>query len=65
LQREGLVSIEPIDIDDNGRKIVYYRSNMKLVGLNLDKESILLQLEQNDSLLDTSFEFPLQLWHNE
>ena len=47
------------------RMIDYYRSNMKFVGLNLDKESILLQLEQNDSLLDTSFEFPLQLWHNE
>jgi hypothetical protein len=65
LQREGLVSIDKIDIDDNGRKIVYYRNNMKSVGLNLDKECILMQLEQNDSLLDTSFEFPLQLWHNE
>lgn len=38
---------------------------MRFVGLNLDKESILLQLEQNDSLLGTCFEFPLQLWHNE
>lgn len=65
MQREGLVSLEKINIDDNGRKIVYYRSNMKSVGLALDKDSILLQLEQNDSLLDTSFEFPLQLWHNE
>jgi hypothetical protein len=65
LQREGLVSIEKIDIDDNGRKIVYYRSNMKCAGLNLDKERILLQLEQNDSLLDMSVEFPLQLWQNE
>ena len=65
MRREGLVSIEKIDIDNNGRKIVYYRSNMKSVGLNLDKESILSQLEQNDSLLDTNFEFPLQLWHNE
>lgn len=65
MQREGLVFLEKIDIDDNGRKIVYYRSNMKSVGLTLDKDSILLQLEQNDSLLDTSFEFPLQLWHNE
>jgi hypothetical protein len=65
LQCEGLVSIDKIDIDDNGRMIVYYRSNMKSVGLNLDKECILMQLEQNDSLLDTSFEFPLQLWHNE
>jgi hypothetical protein len=61
LQREGLVSLEKIDIDDNGRKIVYYRSNMKSVGLNLDKESILLQLDQNDSLLDASFEFPITI----
>jgi hypothetical protein len=38
---------------------------MKSVRLNLDKERILLQLEQNDSLLDTSVEFPLQLWQNE
>jgi hypothetical protein len=65
LQREGLVYLEKIDIDDNGRKIGHYRSNMKSVDLNFGQESILLQLEQNDSLLDTSFEFPLQLWHNE
>ena len=38
---------------------------MKSVGLNLDKEKHSIAAEQNDSLLDTSFEFPLQLWHNE
>lgn len=48
LQREGLVSIEKIDIDNNGRKVIYYRSNIKSVDFNLNKGSILLRLEQND-----------------
>ena len=40
-------------------------TNMKSVAFNLNKESILLQLDQNDLFLDMSFEFPLQLRHNE
>ena len=51
LQQEGLVSIEKMETDGNGRKVTFYRSNIKSLDFNLKKESILLQLEQNDALL--------------
>jgi predicted transcriptional regulator len=51
LQQEGLVYIEKMETDGNGRKVTFYRSNIKSLDFNLKKESILLQLEQNDALL--------------
>jgi predicted transcriptional regulator len=65
LQQEGLVSIEKIDVDGNGRKVTFYRSNIKSLDFNLKKESILLQLEQNDALLTNTHQLPLQISNNQ
>ena len=51
LQQEGLVSIEKIETDGKGKRVALYRSKIKSFDFNLKKESILLQLEQNDGLL--------------
>ena len=61
LQQEGLVSIEKMETDGNGRKVTFYRSNIKSLDFNLKKESILLQLEQNDALLTNTHQLPLQM----
>jgi GTPase SAR1 family protein len=50
LQQEGLVSIEKIETDGKGKRVAFYRSRIKSLDFNLKKQSILLQLEQNDSL---------------
>jgi GTPase SAR1 family protein len=51
LQQEDLVSIERIETDGKGRRVAFYRSNIKSLDFNLKKESILLRFEQNDGLL--------------
>src|SRR5918995_978597 len=51
LQQEDLVSIEKIETDGKGRRVIFYRSNIKSLDFNLKKESVLLQFEQNDSFL--------------
>lgn len=61
LEQEGLVSIEKMETDGNGRKVTFYRSNIKSLDFNLKKESILLQLEQNDALLTNTHQLPLQI----
>jgi predicted transcriptional regulator len=65
LQQEGLVSIEKMEADGNGRKVTFYRSNIKSLDFNLKKESILLQLEQNDALLTNTHQTPLQIGNNQ
>lgn len=53
LQNNGLVSVERIEIDGKGRRVIFYRSNIKSLDFNLKKESVLLQFEQNDSFLNS------------
>jgi hypothetical protein len=48
LQSDGLVSIEKIDIDGRGKKVVFYKSNIKSLDFNLKKEGIKLQFSRND-----------------
>ena len=48
LQSDGLVSIEKIDIDSRGKKVVFYKSNIKSLDFNLKKEGIILQFDRND-----------------
>jgi predicted transcriptional regulator len=65
LQQAGLVSIEKIKTDGSGRKVTFYRSTIKSLDFNLKKESILLQLEQNDALLTNTHQLPLQISNNQ
>jgi len=48
LANADLLSIEKINIDSNGRKILYYRSRVSSIELNLDSEGILLHLVKNN-----------------
>ena len=48
LYRDGLVSVEKIDIDSKGRKVVFYKSKIKSLDFNLKKDGILLQFDRND-----------------
>jgi predicted methyltransferase len=48
LHNDGLVSIGKIDIDDRGRKVVFYRSKIKSLDFNLKKDGILLRFDRND-----------------
>ena len=65
LQQEGLVSIEKMETDGNGRKVTFYRSTIKSLDFNLKKESILLELEQNDAMLTSTHQLPLQISNNQ
>src|ERR671922_2431011 len=40
LYKDGLVSVRKIDIDDRGRKVVFYRSKIKSLDFNLKKDGI-------------------------
>jgi|SRR5919108_683216 predicted methyltransferase len=48
LYKDGLVSVGKIDIDDRGRKVVFYRSKIKSLDFNLKKDGILLQFDRNE-----------------
>jgi predicted transcriptional regulator len=48
LQNMGMVSIEKIDIDESGKKVLYYRSRIKSLEFNVTSDSVLLQFERND-----------------
>jgi predicted methyltransferase len=48
LQSDGLVSVEKIDIDGRGKKVVFYKSSIKSLDFNLKKEGIILQFDRND-----------------
>jgi hypothetical protein len=43
-----LLSIEKIDIDNKGKKVVFYISNVRSMQFNLNAKGILLHLEKND-----------------
>jgi hypothetical protein len=48
LQSDGLVSVEKIGMDGRGKKVVFYKSNIKSLDFNLKKEGIILQFDRND-----------------
>jgi predicted methyltransferase len=48
LNNDGLVSVGKIDIDDKGRKVVFYKSKIKSLDFNLKKDGILLQFDRSD-----------------
>lgn len=48
LQDVGLLSVERIELDGKGRKVVYYRSKVKSMEFNLSRDQVLLHFEKND-----------------
>ncbi len=48
LQYAGLVFIEKIQIDDRGKKAIFYKSKIKTLEFSLKKDGILLQFHKND-----------------
>lgn len=51
LQGMEIVSIEKIDIDEGGKKVLYYRSKIKSLEFNVTREGVLLQFEKNDRVI--------------
>jgi predicted transcriptional regulator len=51
LKQEGLVSVEKIEVDGKGRRVTFYRSNIKSLDFNLRREGVILQFEQNNGFL--------------
>src|SRR5574341_1974108 len=49
LQDSGMLSVERIELDGKGRKVVYYRSRIKSMEFNLSRDQVLLRIEKNDS----------------
>jgi len=49
LQDAGMLSVERIELDGKGRKVVYYRSRIKSMEFNLSRDQVLLHIEKNDS----------------
>ena len=47
LQHAGLVVIEKIEIDDKGKKVIFYKSKIKTLEFSLKKDGILLQFHKN------------------
>ncbi|HYA82794.1 MAG TPA: hypothetical protein VEH06_05005 [Candidatus Bathyarchaeia archaeon] len=48
LSNADLLSIEKINIDSNGRKVLFYRSRVSSIELNLNSGGILLRLVKNN-----------------
>lgn len=48
LSNTDLMSIEKINIDSKGRKVLFYRSRVSSIELNLNSEGILLHLVKNN-----------------
>lgn len=44
----GLISIEKINIDRKGKKVVFYKSKIKSLEFNLKRDRISLQFNRND-----------------
>jgi predicted transcriptional regulator len=48
LKYAGMVSIEKIEIDDKGKKVIYYKSKIKTLEFSLKKDGIMLQFHKNE-----------------
>ncbi len=51
LQEKGLITIEKINIDSKGKKVVLYRSKIKSLVFNLKANMISLQFNKNDEMM--------------
>ena len=51
LQEEGLITIEKINIDSKGKKVVLYRSKIKSLVFNLKANMKSLQFNKNDEMM--------------
>jgi predicted transcriptional regulator len=47
LQNAGLIFIKKIEIDDKGKKVIFYKSKIKTLEFSLKKDGILLQFHKN------------------
>src|ERR1051326_1746061 len=59
LRSLGIISIEKINIDSNGKKTFWYRSKIKSLEFSLSNGKILLQLEQNELSTSSKRLFPI------
>ena len=48
LQAMNLLCIEKIHIDDNGKKVIFYKSKIKSMEFHLGKEGPMLRFERNE-----------------
>lgn len=48
LQDAGIMSVDSIELDGKGKKVVYYRSKIKSMEFNLSRDQVLLHFEKND-----------------
>ena len=48
LKYADLVSIEKIEIDDKGKKVIYYKSKIKTLEFSLKKDGLTLQFHKNE-----------------
>jgi predicted transcriptional regulator len=51
LQEEGLITIEKININSKGKKVVLYRSKIKSLAFNLKANMMSLQFNKNDEMM--------------
>ena len=49
LQNAGLIFIKKIEIDDKGKKVIFYKSKIKTLEFSLKKDGILLQFYKNNN----------------
>ena len=47
LQNADLIFIKKIEIDDKGKKVIFYKSKIKTLEFSLKKDGILLQFHKN------------------
>jgi hypothetical protein len=52
LTKHGLIHVARIEIDDSGKKIVFYKSKVKRIQFGIEGENLSIQFE-NNALLKT------------
>lgn len=50
----GLIAIERIYIDSNGKKVVFYKSKIKSLAFNFRKDMVSLHIDKNDMPMGSS-----------
>ena len=46
LRRAGILSIDKVSIDDNGKKVLYYRSKIKAIECCLNEKGLVVHLKK-------------------
>lgn len=47
LTKHGLIHVEKISIDDNGKKVVFYKSKVKRMQFGIEGENLSIRFENN------------------